>query len=168
MVSYTYHESPVGPLLVAGDETGLKVIAFPKGSRKRSPEPEWTEDPAPLAEALRQLDEYFAGERREFDLVLRPEGTPFQQGVWAQLTEIPYGETISYGELATRIGNPKASRAVGAANGANPIPVVIPCHRVIGANKALTGFGGGLDVKRALLDHERTHAPEVGAQGRLF
>ena len=102
-----------------------------------------------------QLRSYFAGEREEFDLPLAPEGTPFQQEVWRRLCEIPYGETISYGELARRIGNPQASRAVGLANGSNPIPIVIPCHRVIGSNGKLTGYGGGLPIKEKLLALER-------------
>ena len=105
----------------------------------------------PVAEAVRQLREYFAGKRTEFDLPLAPEGTAFSATCGGDLQEIPYGETISYGELARRVGNPKASRAVGAANGQNPIPIVIPCHRVIGANGKLTGFGGGLPTKEALL-----------------
>ncbi len=100
---------------------------------------------------MKQLREYFAGKRADFDLPLAPEGTEFQRSVWRNLQDIPYGETISYGELAKRVGNPKASRAVGAANGQNPIPIVIPCHRVIGANGKLTGFGGGLPTKEALL-----------------
>ncbi len=103
-----------------------------------------------------QLDEYFAGERTEFDVTLRLEGTEFQRRVWAGLLEIPYGETISYGELATRIGQPTASRAVGLANGRNPVGIIVPCHRVIGSTGALTGYGGGLDRKRALLDLERS------------
>jgi methylated-DNA-[protein]-cysteine S-methyltransferase len=109
-----------------------------------------------VAEAVRQLSEYFAGERKEFDFPLAPEGTEFQRAVWKRLQEIPYGQTISYGELARRVGNPKASRAVGAANGKNPIPIVIPCHRVIGADGKLTGFGGGLPIKEALLAIERS------------
>jgi methylated-DNA-[protein]-cysteine S-methyltransferase len=106
---------------------------------------------------VKQLREYFAGQRADFDLPLAPEGTEFQRTVWRNLRDIPYGETISYGELAKRVGNPKASRAVGAANGQNPIPIVIPCHRVIGANGKLTGFGGGLPTKEALLALETKH-----------
>lgn len=108
-----------------------------------------------MAEAKLQLEEYFAGDRREFDLPLAARGTEFQHRVWAELRRIPFGETISYGELATRIGKPTASRAVGAANGRNPLPVVVPCHRVIGSDGRLTGFGGGLPTKQALLDLER-------------
>jgi methylated-DNA-[protein]-cysteine S-methyltransferase len=109
---------------------------------------------APLTEARRQLEAYFAGELREFDLPLAPEGTDFQLRVWEQLRAIPYGETISYGELARRVGDPGAARAVGLANGRNPLPVIVPCHRVIGADGSLTGFGGGLDRKRRLLELE--------------
>lgn len=151
-MNYSYFESPIGTLLIAGDHEVVRYIYFPKNGRAEKPRPEWTESTrGPVAEAMRQLREYFAGARTEFDLPLAPEGTEFQRGVWQRLREIPYGETISYGELARRIGNPQASRAVGAANGSNPIPIVIPCHRVIGSNGKLTGFGGGLPVKEALL-----------------
>lgn len=151
-MNYSYLESPVGPLLIAGDAHAIHFINFPKGGRGVKPQAGWTESArGPVSDALRQLREYFAGKRIEFDLPLAPEGTDFQRNVWRRLQEIPYGETISYGELAKRIGNPKASRAVGAANGQNPIPIVIPCHRVIGANGKLTGFGGGLPTKEALL-----------------
>lgn len=108
-----------------------------------------------LSEIIRQLNAYFAGKLESFDLPLAPEGTPFQQKVWKELCQIPYGETISYGELARRIGNASASRAVGLANGSNPIPIVIPCHRVIGSNGKLTGYGGGLDIKEKLLALEK-------------
>jgi len=168
MLSYTYYDSPLGPLLLAADGPQLCVLGFPSGSRARHAEDEWREDRTPFDLCFRQLDDYFGGKRRVFDLALRPRGTPFQQSVWSRLQEIPYGETISYGELARRIGSPKASRAVGAANGANPIPIIIPCHRVIGADRSLTGFGGGLSLKRLLLNHELDHAPDDGAQRRLF
>jgi len=108
-------------------------------------------DPEPFQRVLQQLEEYFAGRRQQFDLPLAADGTTFQRMVWRQLVSIPYGDTISYGELACRIGNPRAARAVGLANGANPIPIIVPCHRVIGANGALTGFGGGLSIKQKLL-----------------
>jgi len=151
-VNYSYLESPVGTLLIAGDDEAIHYIYFPKNGRVEKPQPEWRESArGPVSEAMRQLGEYFAGARIEFDLPLAPEGTEFQRNVWRRLREIPFGETISYGELARRIGNPQASRAVGAANGSNPIPIVIPCHRVIGKNGKLTGFGGGLPVKEALL-----------------
>lgn len=139
-------DSPIGPLVVAGQEGVITHIRF-HGER----DPEWVEDHDPFREAERQLLAYFAGQRTTFSLSLRPEGTPFQQLVWGALQEIPYGETLSYGELAQRIGKPAAVRAVGAANGANPLPIVIPCHRVIGSNGKLTGFGGGLETKERLL-----------------
>lgn len=167
-LSYAYHDSPIGPLLLAGTDTDLCVLSFPSGSRARDPEEGWIENKAPFAETFRQLDDYFAGKRLDFDLPLCPQGTTFQQSVWEQLVAIPYGETISYGELATRIGNRNASRAVGAANGANPIAIIIPCHRVIGADRSMTGFGGGIDLKRRLLNHELDYAPHTGDQGRLF
>ena len=152
---YTQIESPLGPLLLAADEAGLREILFVNGRHPAQPEPSWKEDRAPLNETVRQLHAYFAGELENFDLPLAPEGTPFQLGVWRRLCDIPYGETISYGELAGRIGNPKASRAVGLANGSNPIPILIPCHRVIGSNGKLTGYGGGLPIKEKLLALER-------------
>lgn len=167
-LSFAYYDSPIGPLLAAGDADALHVLAFPAGSRARTPEAHWREDSTPFSLCFEQLDAYFAGTLRRFDLPLAPAGTAFQQSVWAQLVAIPYAETISYGTLANRIGNKNASRAVGAANGANPIPIIIPCHRVIGSDRSLTGFGGGLDLKRWLLNHEIEHAPETGAQGRLF
>ena len=166
---YAYMESPVGALLLAGDDAGLHVISFPRGHKAREPEPGWQEtDIADFAETTRQLAAYFDGKTTTFDLPLKPEGTPFQMAVWEALQEIPYGETISYGELARRIGRPKASRAVGAANGANPLPIIIPCHRVIGSDKSLTGFGGVLDVKAYLLEHEWAVRPPAGHQPKLI
>ena len=152
---YTRMESPVGPLLLAADDGGLRRIEFVNGRNPVQADPQWRDDAEPLRETMRQLRAYFAGELEAFDLPLAPEGTPFQIGVWNRLCEIPYGETISYGELARRIGNPNASRAVGLANGSNPIPIVIPCHRVIGSNGKLTGYGGGLPIKEKLLALER-------------
>jgi len=156
---YCYVDSPIGELLLAGDDAGLAVIGFPKGSMRRNPEPDWIFNERKLATARRQLREYFAGKRREFDLPLHLSGTEFQVSVLKALQEIPYGETVSYGEIARRIGRPKAVRAVGAANGRNPLPIVVPCHRVIGSTGDLTGFGGGLDTKEALLrlEAENTH-----------
>jgi len=121
---------------------------------QRRHEPDWAKDGAPFVEACVQLDAYFAGELKNFDLQLMPKGTAFQESVWQALTEIPYGETWSYGQLAASIEKPGASRAVGAANGVNPIPVIIPCHRVIGASGRLTGFGGGIETKQFLLELE--------------
>ena len=140
---YTYMSTPIGQLLLAGDEQALQLIGFPQGSGHRTPQSEWREDKQPFHEVIRQLEAYFSGESAVFDLPLQPQGTLFQRSVWQALLEIPYGTTTSYGELAKKIGKPKAVRAVGAANGANPIPIVIPCHRVIGSNGKLTGFGGG-------------------------
>ncbi len=149
---YSYLDTPIGRLLIAGDEDAVRRIDFPKDGKPGRPEAGWEEsERGTVGETIRQLRQYFEGERSEFELPLAPAGTQFQKAVWDRLREIPYGETISYGELAKRVGNPKASRAVGAANGQNPIPIVIPCHRVIGANGKLTGFGGGLPVKEALL-----------------
>lgn len=148
---YRYLNTPIGDLLLAGDDDGLSMIGFPEGKMRRDPEPDWVVNEQVFDEAVRQLEEYFAGQRREFDLPLHLTGTEFQVRVLEELQRIPYGETTSYGDIAERIGRPKAMRAVGAANGRNPIPIVIPCHRVIGSGGALTGFGGGLDTKAALL-----------------
>jgi methylated-DNA-[protein]-cysteine S-methyltransferase len=146
--------SPVGPLLLAGSERGLREVRFVAGRRPQRADPEWKQDAAPFREAIRQLRAYFAAERKDFDLPLLLEGTDFQLRVWQSLRTIPYGETISYLQLAEKIGNPKAVRAVGLANGANPIPIIVPCHRVIGSNGSLTGFGGGLPAKQKLLQLE--------------
>ena len=153
---HTTIDSPIGELLLAGRDgtlTGLYMLGAP---RPFAVPEEWTRedaDPA-LAAAGTQLREYFAGARREFSLALAPDGNPFELRVWSALREIPYGETVSYGEIARRIGAPAAARAVGLANGRNPIAVIVPCHRVIGADGSLTGYGGGLERKRALLDLE--------------
>ncbi len=160
---YDEIDSPVGPLLVAADDDGLRLIHF-QAAHRRKPEPSWQRDPAAFRDAAVQLGEYFRRERRAFDLPLAPRGTPFQLATWRALSTIPYGETISYEELARRVGRPSASRAVGAANGANPLPIVVPCHRVIGKNGSLTGFGGGLDTKRVLL--ELAGAPCVPPRGQ--
>lgn len=149
--SYTTMMSPIGPLLLAGDDRGLRLVHFASGRRPKSPLPDWTEDKAPFKEVIRQLQVYFDGKLKEFDVPLVLEGTEFQLLVWRNLQRIPYGETVSYGQLAKRMGKPEASRAVGLANGSNPIPIIIPCHRVIGSNGDLTGFGGGLPVKKKLL-----------------
>jgi methylated-DNA-[protein]-cysteine S-methyltransferase len=154
-VVFTVFESPVGPLLLAGEAHALQVLAFAHG-RSGTPDPSWLPDTAGVLDPVRrELDSYFDGELREFRVPLAPRGTTFQESVWRSLRDIPYGETISYGELARRVGDPRAVRAVGAANGANPIAIIVPCHRVIGANGSLIGFGGGLPIKRALLDLER-------------
>jgi methylated-DNA-[protein]-cysteine S-methyltransferase len=159
-MNYGYLDTCIGPLLIAGSHEALHRIEFPRSGEASWPLDGWSESrTGVVAEAAQQLTEYFSGARTEFNLPLDPEGTEFQRAVWRRLQEIPYGESVAYGELARRLGNPKASRAVGAANGANPIPIVIPCHRVIGANGKLTGFGGGLPVKKALLSLEANYRP---------
>lgn len=152
---YTLLPTPIGPLVLAGVAERLACIGFPTGKGAVTPPPQWKRDDAAFGRARAQLGAYFAGRLTRFDLELAPRGTPFQLAVWQALMEIPPGETITYGELARRIGRPSASRAVGAANGANPLPIVVPCHRVIGAGGALTGFAGGIETKRFLLAFER-------------
>ena len=152
---YSEMQSPAGSLLLAADDAGLRQIIFMNGRDRTQPGRDWVLDRSAFAETIRQLEAYFAGGLESFNLPLAPQGTPFQLQVWRELCEIPYGETISYGELARRIGNPKAFRAVGLANGSNPIPIIIPCHRVIGSNGKLTGYGGGLPIKEKLLALER-------------
>lgn len=160
---YCYLETPIGELLLAGDEDALGLVSFPKGSMRRDPEDDWIYNEKPFAVARQQLSEYFAGERKDFDLPLRLNGTEFQLSVLEALQQIPYGETTSYSDIAERIGRPKAVRAVGAANGRNPVPIIVPCHRVIGSHGDLTGFGGGLDTKEALLrlEAENSQFPNV-------
>jgi methylated-DNA-[protein]-cysteine S-methyltransferase len=160
---YDNLSTPIGRLRLVADEQGLREIWFETGRHQREPAPSWMHSPKALAFARVQLEEYFAGTRQMFELPLHPLGTPFQLAVWQELARIPYGTTLSYGELARRIGQPQAVRAVGAANGRNPLPIVLPCHRVIGANGSLTGFGGGLPTKRFLLAME-----EGVARGDLF
>ncbi|MEO8035149.1 MAG: methylated-DNA--[protein]-cysteine S-methyltransferase [Acidobacteriota bacterium] len=151
---FTILKTPIGPLAVAKNGDGAIVqIRFFGDAEKR-----WRRDDAGCEDIAVQLGEYFEGRRRDFDLPLAPAGTPFQLAVWKELTRIPYGETRSYLDVANAIGRPAACRAVGAANGANPLPIVVPCHRVIGANGSLTGFGGGLDIKRHLLRLESPRA----------
>ena len=157
-MKYRYVKSPIGDILIAGDDDGLRFIGFPEGKGRIEPQPGWTRSERAFADAAKQLREYFAGRRRAFDLRLAPTGTRFQRAVLEVLQRIPYGETRSYADIAEAIGNPRAVRAVGAANGRNPLPIVIPCHRVIGSNGSLTGFGGGIETKRFLLDLERRHA----------
>jgi methylated-DNA-[protein]-cysteine S-methyltransferase len=163
--AYVIVDSPIGCLLLQTDGVSLTGLYMDVPGRPIRGMNDWLEDPTagPLPEAVRQLEEYFAGKRRDFDLPLNLDGTEFQQRVWRALTEIPYGETRSYGELAKRIGNPNASRAVGLANGRNPVSIVVPCHRVIGADGSLTGYGGGLPRKQWLLAHEG-----LGGQRPLF
>lgn len=154
-IYYDEIDSPVGPLRLVADAGGLRDMLFEVERHPVAMQPEWVRASKPLEQAHRQLDEYFAGKRRTFDLALNPHGTPFQLAVWMQLRGIAYGTTISYGELARRLGNPAASRAVGAANGRNPLSIIVPCHRVIGASGTLTGYGGGLPTKQFLLELEQ-------------
>ena len=162
MMRYTTMDSPVGPLLLCASPDGLTGI-FMDGDRHapRAPASDWVRDPGQLAPVVTQLREYFAGTRRVFDLPLDLRGTPFQRAVWQALCAIPHGTTISYAELARRVGRPAAVRAVGQANGRNPVAIVVPCHRVIGANGTLTGYGGGLANKRVLLALEAGHADDL-------
>ncbi len=148
-----WHEidSAVGRLLLIGTEHALTRVHFQAGPRRLQPPNDCRPAYPPFVQACAQLMEYFCGARRTFQLCLAPEGTPFQLAVWRELSAIPYGETASYGEIARRLGLENGARAVGVANGANPLPIVVPCHRVIGADGTLTGFGGGLHIKRSLL-----------------
>jgi methylated-DNA-[protein]-cysteine S-methyltransferase len=147
-------DSPVGCLLLAGTADALTRLQFQAGPHPVRPPVEWQRESAPFTRVITQLQEYFAGTRRHFDVPLAPRGTSFQLTVWRALSGIPYGQTVSYGELARSIGSGGGARAVGLANGANPLPIIVPCHRVIGADGSLTGFGGGLAVKHALLSLE--------------
>jgi methylated-DNA-[protein]-cysteine S-methyltransferase len=152
MSPWTLYVSPLGPLTLRGGPDGLRAIEFP--GRDGAPVPD-EHAPAAFEEPVRQLEEYFAGERKAFDLPLDLHGTPFQRAVWERLLEIPYGSTTTYGELARELGRPDRARAVGAAVGRTPVPIVVPCHRVVGADGSLTGYGGGLERKSALLALER-------------
>jgi methylated-DNA-[protein]-cysteine S-methyltransferase len=151
---YTTMDSPIGELLLLGDGHALHGLHMQEGRNPIGIASSWEREPAAFADVREQLTEYFAAQRTDFDVPLVMEGAPFQRRVWQALRDIPYGETISYGELARRIGRPTAARAVGMANGRNPIAVIVPCHRVIGADGTLTGYGGGLERKRILLDLE--------------
>jgi methylated-DNA-[protein]-cysteine S-methyltransferase len=152
---YSFIDSPLGELLVSSDGKFLTGLSMPNQKRVSHPNSSWKESDAPFAAVRRQLDEYFAGDRRQFDVPMKLNGTPFQQHVWEELVRIPYGTTITYGQLALRVGNPAASRAVGAANGRNPVAIIVPCHRVIGINGKLTGYASGIDNKEWLLGLER-------------
>lgn len=165
---YSYCASPIGKLLLVKNALGLDAIRFEKEHEQFEPPSHWLCDDEPFTEVRTQLQAYFAGERFVFDLPLAPQGTPFQLKVWHTLQAIPYGETISYAELARRIENPRAVRAVGAANGSNPIPIIIPCHRVIGSNGALVGYGGGLHIKKMLLALEQKYHAGDQSQASLF
>jgi methylated-DNA-[protein]-cysteine S-methyltransferase len=159
VIRYCELPTPVGVLTLAGDEEGLREVTFPNATHAKSAvsSGQRGESVPALREAISQLNAYFAGSLSRFDLPLAPVGTQFQRECWSALRAIPYGQTVSYGEIARRVGRPAAYRAVGAANGRNPIPIIIPCHRVIGADGSLTGFGGGLSIKRHLLELEARH-----------
>jgi len=160
-IVYSTLESPVGKILIEADEGGIRGI-YPASHRaKVQPQAHWRQDEAALADAREQLDAYFRGDLHDFSLPLNPQGTVFQCQVWKQLEAIPYGSTRSYGEIARALGKPTASRAVGAANGRNPISIVVPCHRVVGQDGSLTGYAGGLEMKQTLLGLERRYAPRT-------
>ena len=156
-LAYSYLGSPLGPILIAGDVRGLKIISFCEGQDAKQPGDDWLRDDEHFKEVFSQFNAYFASELTVFDLPLHFDGTPFQKKVWTTLCQINYGQTISYGTLASWVGNPKASRAVGAANGANNLPIIVPCHRVIGADNSLIGFTGGLNIKRFFLQLEKAN-----------
>ncbi|NKB89144.1 MAG: methylated-DNA--[protein]-cysteine S-methyltransferase [Acidobacteria bacterium] len=156
---FTYVDTPIGPLFVAGDHDALHEVSFSTGHQIREPREGWTEDAGSLRFATVQIDEYFAGTRRDFDLPLAMQGTDFQKRVWNELMEIPFGESRTYGEMAETLGSPGAARAVGRANATNHIPLIVPCHRVVGADGSLTGFGGGMPTKQWLLRFEGVLAP---------
>jgi methylated-DNA-[protein]-cysteine S-methyltransferase len=160
-VYYTYLDSSIGELLLTGDGTALTGVWFPDDRQTTAPQPTWRRDAGVFTEVSRQLDAYFGGELTEFKLNLDPHGTPFQRRVWDALRTIPYGVTTSYGKLAAALGDPRATRAVGLANGRNPIPIIIPCHRVIGADGSLTGYGGGMQRKQWLLALEGRALPFI-------
>ena len=147
-------QSPLGEILLGGDDDGLTLLNFQDGAHRLAIPPSWIPSEASFTEVKLQLDAYFSGSLESFDLRLALRGTRFQRRVWDELRRVAFGTTISYGELARRVGHPRAVRAVGSANGANPIPIVIPCHRVIGSDGSLTGYGGGLEIKEKLLTHE--------------
>ncbi|MCP3890681.1 MAG: methylated-DNA--[protein]-cysteine S-methyltransferase [Desulfobulbaceae bacterium] len=155
MKQYCYYPSPIGELLLTGSSGILQEIYFPCEAENITISTSMTENKTSFSPVRKQLSEYFAGERKTFSIPFSPAGTPFQGRVWMELQKIPYGHTASYGEIAERIGNPKACRAIGMANGKNPIPIIIPCHRIIGKDGSMTGFGGGLKIKKFLLDLEQ-------------
>ena len=152
--TYCVIDSPVGKLLLAGHNDRLALLSFQKGKHPIQPEASWINDPRPFRETIRQLTAYFSGTLKTFTIKTDPAGTPFQQKVWRALRTIPYGKTVSYGEIAKAIGHPHASRAVGAANGKNPLSIIVPCHRIIGSTGQLVGYGGGLPIKVILLTLE--------------
>jgi len=163
---YGHAETPLGTVLLVGRDSAIAGLYFKHFPLCPVPEPSWQRNECHFAPVRRQLDEYFDGRRTTFALPLQLDGSPFQLAVWSALRDIPYGQTTSYGQIAQHLGNPRAARAVGAANGRNPISIIIPCHRVIGADGGLTGYGWGLDRKAWLLDHEKqlARSPSFGAR----
>ncbi len=155
-VSYWISTSPVGRLLLVGSAKGLQALQFQDGAHPLAIQPMWQRAREPFRTVLEQLKEYFGGSRTRFQVKLDLQGTPFQSEVWKAIQRIPYGRTVSYGEIAKQVGRPNASRAVGAANGQNPVSIIVPCHRVIGSNGKLVGYGGGLTIKTALLALEQS------------
>lgn len=155
-MSYWISPSPVGRLLLVGSSDGLQTLQFQDGAHPLDIQPTWKKAREPFRAVLEQLKEYFDGSRTRFQITLNLKGTPFQRHVWRALQRIPYGQTVSYGEIARQVGSPNAPRAVGAANGQNPVSIIVPCHRVIGANGQLVGYGGGLPIKTALLALEQS------------
>lgn len=158
------YQSPIGVLEIVGNEEGIQAILFVEKKEQAVPSVIPTNEvaanlPVPVQQCIRQLDEYFVGNRTGFEVLLAPKATEFQQKVWEQLMDIPWGQTVTYGKIAKKIGQPKAAQAVGAANGQNPIPIIVPCHRVIGSSGALTGYAGGLWRKSWLLAHEKVKLP---------
>lgn len=151
---YCYYQSSIGKLMLVGADGVLEELHFPNRLEQIQIPDDWRYDEECFQQALQQLAEYFNGSRQQFDVKIAPKGTVFQESVWQELCKIPFGQTASYGEIAKRIGNPKACRAVGLANAKNPLPIIVPCHRVIGKDGSLTGFGGGLEIKKQLLDLE--------------
>jgi len=160
---YCHVATPIGPLLLAADDQGLRRLVFAVDGTPAQPLDGWRRDRSALADATGQIEAWFAGELQRFALALAPRGTTFQLSVWALLADIPWGRTTTYGALAEQLGEPGSARAVGAANGANPLPIIVPCHRVIGADGSLTGFSGGLAAKRWLLAHEGQSFPYQAA-----
>lgn len=154
-VFYWVCSSPVGRLLLVGSSKGLQALQFQDGANPLSIGPTWKKAREPFRDVLAQLKEYFDGSRTRFQIPLNLHGTPFQRQVWQALQGIPYGRTVSYGQIAKKVRSPQASRAVGAANGQNPVSIIVPCHRVIGSNGKLVGYGGGLSIKTALLELEK-------------
>jgi methylated-DNA-[protein]-cysteine S-methyltransferase len=155
-MQYSYFDSPIGRLLLAGQDQMLSLLGFPRGKMAQVADPSWEYTEHGFTLCIQQLQEYFAGQRTIFDCPYTITGTPFQQRVLSRVAQVPYGQTVAYSDIAMQINAPKAVRAVGMANARNPLPIIVPCHRIIGKNGALTGFGGGLDVKSFLLAHEKS------------